>query len=169
MPPIRGIPVLLDVEGLVSEEDNAFIRWVNKSRRLSSINALRTSADKAGVRLERKLRYDFAKLRTKGQLQGMLGTRYTAAVPIAASPHRASVVDPPADPITGEKRERSQIDPDRGAQKHPRLMGNLAEGVSRTPISSQTQGTVVTSPDTGISHDNDVVDVVGGRCVGCSP
>ena len=51
VPLIRGIPVLLDVGELASEEDNAFIRWVHKARRLSSINALRASADKADVRL----------------------------------------------------------------------------------------------------------------------
>ena len=33
VPPIRGIPVLLDVGELASEEDNEFIRWVNKARR----------------------------------------------------------------------------------------------------------------------------------------
>ena len=38
-------------------------------------------------------------------------------------------------------------------------MGNLAEGVSRTPMSSQTQSTAATSPDTGIDHDDDVVAV----------
>ena len=38
VPPIRSVPVLLDVGELASEEDNAFIRWVHKARRLSSIN-----------------------------------------------------------------------------------------------------------------------------------
>ena len=80
----------------------------------------------------------------------MFRTRYAADVPMIASPHRTSVVDPSDAPITGEKREGSQVDPDRGAQKHPRHMGNLAEWVSRTPMSSQTQGIPATSPDTGI-------------------
>ena len=105
VPPIRGIPVLLDVGELASEEDNAFIRWVHKARRLSSINALRASADKADVRLERKLRYDFAKLRAKGQLRAMFRTLYAAAVPIDSISHRAAVVDPPEASINGEKRE----------------------------------------------------------------
>ena len=39
-------------------------------------------------------------------------------------------------------------------------MGNLAEGVSRTPMSFPTQVTLVTLPDTGIDHDDDVVSVV---------
>ena len=93
VPPTRGTPVLLDVGGLASEEDDAFIRWVHKARCLSSINALRESADKDDVHLEWKLRYDFTKLRAKGKLRAMLRTRYDAAVSMIASPHRASVVD----------------------------------------------------------------------------
>ena len=60
----------------------------------------------------------------------MFRTRYAAAVSMTAIQHRASVVDPPADPITGEKREGSKVDPDGGAQKYPRHMGNLTEGVT---------------------------------------
>ena len=115
VPPIRGIPVLLDVGELASEEDNTFIRWVNKARLLSSINALRAGADKADVRLERKFRYDFGILRAKGQLRVMFRTKYATAVPMVASPHRASVVDSHAAPIAGVKHERSQVDPDCGA------------------------------------------------------
>uniref|UniRef100_M4C2D5 Uncharacterized protein n=1 Tax=Hyaloperonospora arabidopsidis (strain Emoy2) TaxID=559515 RepID=M4C2D5_HYAAE len=159
VPRIRVIPVLLDVGELASEVDNAFICWVHKPRRLGSINSLRPSADKADVRLERKLRYDFAKLRAKGQMRAMFRTRYAAAVPITASPFRASVVDPPAAPITCKKQEGLQVDPDRGAQKHPRHMGDIAEGISRTPMSSQTQGTLTTSPETGINHDDVFVEV----------
>ena len=65
---LEGIPVLIDARELAYEEDNAFIGWVHKARRLSSINALRASADKADVRLERKLRYEFAKVRAKSEL-----------------------------------------------------------------------------------------------------
>uniref|UniRef100_M4C4B7 Uncharacterized protein n=1 Tax=Hyaloperonospora arabidopsidis (strain Emoy2) TaxID=559515 RepID=M4C4B7_HYAAE len=165
---IRGIPVLLDVGELASEEDNAFIRWVHKARRLISINTLGASADKADVRLERKLRYDFAELRAKGQLRATFCTRYAAAVQMIATPHRASVVDPPAAPITGEKSEGSQVDPDRGAQTHPRHMGSLAGRVFRTPMSSQTQGFPATSSDTGIGHDDDVVAVLSPHGTGGS-
>ena len=117
VPPIRGIPVLLDAEELASEEDNVFICWVHKARRLSSINALRASANKADVRLDWNLRYDFTKLRIKGQLRAMLRTRYTAAVPMTESPYRALFVDAPDDTIAGKKRDGSQVDPDHGAQK----------------------------------------------------
>ena len=63
---LEGIPVLIDARELAYEEDNAFTVWVHKARRLSSINALRASADKADVRLELKLRY-----RVKGQFRAM--------------------------------------------------------------------------------------------------
>ena len=48
-------------------------------------------------------------------------------------------------------------DPCHDAQKHPRRMGNPAEGVSHSPTSSPTPNTRATSPDTGIGPDDDVV------------
>ena len=39
-------------------------------------------------------------------------------------------------------------------------MGSLAEGVSHTPMSPPTQGTLATLPDTDIGHDDGVVSVV---------
>ena len=112
---IRGVPVLL-VEGeLPDEEDNAFFRWVHRARRLSSMVALRASADKADVRHERNIRYDYAKSKARGRLWAAIRPRYAPAVPVAASPYQASAMDPPAAPITGEKRPRLQVDPDRGA------------------------------------------------------
>ena len=47
-------------------------------------------------------------------------------------------------------------------------MNNLAKGVSRTPMSFQTQGIPATSPDTGIGHDDDVVAVASPRRTGGS-
>uniref|UniRef100_M4BHU2 Uncharacterized protein n=1 Tax=Hyaloperonospora arabidopsidis (strain Emoy2) TaxID=559515 RepID=M4BHU2_HYAAE len=98
----------------------------------------------------------------------MFRTRYAAAVPMIASPHRASAVDPPAASITGGKRDGSQVDPDRGPQQHPRHMGNLAEVVSRTPMSFQTEVIPATSPDTGIGYDDDVVAVPSSHGTGGS-
>ena len=85
---------------------------------------------------------------------------------MTASLHRASVVNPPAAPITNDKREGAQVDPDRGAQNHPRRRGNLAEGVSRTPMSFPTQGTHATSPSIGIGHDDHVVSEVSPHGTG---
>ena len=51
--PIQGVPILLFASELPEEEDNQFIRWVYRKRHLSSVPALRASADVADVRLER--------------------------------------------------------------------------------------------------------------------
>ena len=111
VPPIRGVPVLLDVWELASEEDNDFMLWVHRARRLSSVNALRASADKAYVCPEQKFRYAFDKLRTKGQLRAMFRTHYAASVPIAANLHLASAVDPPAAPLLGRSVKGRKLTP----------------------------------------------------------
>lgn len=38
-------------------------------------------------------------------------------------------------------------------------MGNFAEGVSQTPMNSQTQEAFAASVDTGFDHDDNVVEV----------
>ena len=159
VPQMRGIPVMYLSGESPDEEDNAFVRWAHRVRRLSSMTALRASADRADVLLERKLRFEYAKLKARGQLRANFRRRYAAAVPITAGSHRTSVVNPPATTITGDKRPGSQLDPDHGAQKLPRRMDSPAGGVPRTPMSSQTQGTLATSPDTGIDHGGDAVAV----------
>ena len=47
-------------------------------------------------------------------------------------------------------------------------MGNPDEGVSNTSMSSPTPGNLVTSPDTGIGHDDDVVSGVSPHKTGGS-
>ena len=51
VPPIKGIPILLFAGETKDEEDNDFIHWVHLTRRLSSVYALRASANVADVRL----------------------------------------------------------------------------------------------------------------------
>ena len=63
LPVIRGISVPLGKGDLAAEGDNAFIRSVHRARHLSSMVSLRASENLADVRLERKLRYNFAKLK----------------------------------------------------------------------------------------------------------
>ena len=132
---LRAYPFLSAGESK-DEEYNEFIRWVHRTRRLSSMYALRASVSVADVRLERKLRYDYAKLTARGQLRNR--TRYASATTVAAGAGQAVTNNPPIDTTSGEKRPRSQDDPGHDAQKHPRRMGSLAEGESQIPMSSPT-------------------------------
>uniref|UniRef100_M4B8A5 Uncharacterized protein n=1 Tax=Hyaloperonospora arabidopsidis (strain Emoy2) TaxID=559515 RepID=M4B8A5_HYAAE len=90
------------------------------------MNALRASASKADVRLERKLRYEFAMLKAKGQLRSMYRTQY--AKPVAdptttvstvqkVAGHSMLVREPYAPIPIGGKRVRVQDDPQRDDQK----------------------------------------------------
>uniref|UniRef100_M4BS67 Uncharacterized protein n=1 Tax=Hyaloperonospora arabidopsidis (strain Emoy2) TaxID=559515 RepID=M4BS67_HYAAE len=65
------------------EEADAFVRWVQRTRRRSSMYVLRASVSVADVRLERKLRYDYAKLKARGQWCNR--TRYGSVTTVAAS------------------------------------------------------------------------------------
>uniref|UniRef100_A0AAV1VM06 Uncharacterized protein n=1 Tax=Peronospora matthiolae TaxID=2874970 RepID=A0AAV1VM06_9STRA len=157
-PPIKGVPILLFAGITVSEEDDAFVRWVLHVRRLSNMFALRASANVADVRLERKLRYDKAKLKARGQLRK--GTRYASATTVAASTGQSVTKNPPTQTASGGKKRWSRDDHDHDARKHPKHKGSLAEAVSQTTMSFQTQGTLSTLPDTGIGPEDDVVSVV---------
>uniref|UniRef100_A0AAV1U2X3 Uncharacterized protein n=1 Tax=Peronospora matthiolae TaxID=2874970 RepID=A0AAV1U2X3_9STRA len=99
VPPIKGIPILLLAGETVSEEDDAFVHWVHYVRRLSNIFALRASAHAADVRLERKLRYDYAELKARDQLRKR--TRYASATKVAASAGQSVTNNPPTRTTSG--------------------------------------------------------------------
>ena len=94
VPPIKGVPVVKTAEESNSDEDCSFIKWVHKTRRLSNIYALRNSANVADVRLERKLRYEFAKLRAKGRSRASRHSRYALATSVATSPGQTLTMEP---------------------------------------------------------------------------
>ena len=108
--PIKGIPILLFAGEPTHEEDNAFVRLVHRTRRLSSMCALRASVAVADVRLERKLRHDYAKLKARGQLRNL--THYASATTVAASSGQSMTTNSPTHTTSGGKRARSQDDPD---------------------------------------------------------
>uniref|UniRef100_M4B2M6 Uncharacterized protein n=1 Tax=Hyaloperonospora arabidopsidis (strain Emoy2) TaxID=559515 RepID=M4B2M6_HYAAE len=166
VPPIKGVPILLSAGETKDEEDNDFIRWVHRTRRLSSMYALRASVSVADVRLERKLRYDYAKLKARGQLRNH--ARYASATTVAASDGQNVTYNPPIDTTSGGKLPRSRDDTGHDVQKHPRRMNSLAEGESHTTMSSPTPGTLATLPDTDIGHDDDVVSGVSPHGTGGS-
>ncbi|CAI5731701.1 unnamed protein product [Peronospora farinosa] len=133
--------------------------------------ALRASADVADVRLERKMRYDYAKLKARRKLKSQR-TQYTpathhsdvSATPVAASSRQAEAVSSLDLTTSGWKHHRQQVSPAHDVQKRPRRTGNPAVGEPRTPMSSKTRNIPTTSPDTGFDHGGDVstVDVQHG-------
>ena len=76
---INGIPILIAHGESECEEDNEFIRWVYRACRLSSMLALRAITNAADSRLERNLRFEYAKLKAKGKLWSQT-VRYTPAI-----------------------------------------------------------------------------------------
>ena len=107
---------------------------------LTSMWALRASASVADVRLERKMRFEYAKLKARGRLRRQR-VRYapatqdshTLATPVAASSQQALAVSSPTSPITGEKRHRQQVDPVHDVHKRPRRTVNPAIGNLELP------------------------------------
>uniref|UniRef100_A0AAV1TL89 Uncharacterized protein n=1 Tax=Peronospora matthiolae TaxID=2874970 RepID=A0AAV1TL89_9STRA len=97
-------------------------------------------------------------LEARGQLRKR--TRYVSATKVAASVGQSVANNPPTRTTSGGERPRPRDDHGHDAQKPPKHMGSLAEGVPQIPMSFQTQGTHATLPDTGIGPDDDVVSVV---------
>uniref|UniRef100_A0AAV1UC75 Uncharacterized protein n=1 Tax=Peronospora matthiolae TaxID=2874970 RepID=A0AAV1UC75_9STRA len=149
VPPIKSTPILLLAGETVSEEDDA-------------------SAHAADVRLERKLRCNYAKLKARGQLRKRM--RYASATKVDASAGQLVANSPQTRTTSGGERPRSRYNHGHDAQKPPKHMGSLAEGVPQIPMSFQNQSTHATLPDTAKSvaagvpveaHEKLVLEVKG--------
>ena len=125
VPPINGVPVVKTAEESTSDEDDSFVKWVHKTRRLANIYALRNGTDVADVRLERKLRYEFAKLRAKGRSRASRPSRYASATSVATTPGQTLTREPSNHTTIGGKRSGSKAHLDRDVRKRPRRTGNL--------------------------------------------
>ena len=87
---------------------------------------LRASVSVADVRLERKLRYDYAKLKARGQLRNR--TRYSLATTVAAGAGQTVTNNPPTDTTSGGKRPRSRDDPGHDDQNIHSVWAVLPKG-----------------------------------------
>ncbi|GMF54597.1 unnamed protein product [Phytophthora fragariaefolia] len=123
VPPMRTYPVVLQPGEDSTEYDSRFELWVEKSRRLSSMEALRASFSEVDARLERRLRFDYTKLRAKRRLpegfqsRPRVGNIHYAPLSPSASPAREKETavargqprivgaDPAAPQTIAEKRE----------------------------------------------------------------
>ena len=123
---LRGVPILLFAGALPDLDDNQFIRWVYHKRHLSSISALRRRANVADVHLERKIWYEYAKLKERGQLRNR--TRYTSATLVAAGSDHVLWSVPIPHTTIGEKSSRSMDDTCHDVKQHPRHMAILLKG-----------------------------------------
>uniref|UniRef100_A0AAV1V5V6 Uncharacterized protein n=1 Tax=Peronospora matthiolae TaxID=2874970 RepID=A0AAV1V5V6_9STRA len=95
------------------------------------------------------------------RLSNIFALRASAhAADVAASAGQSVTNNPPTRTTSGGERPRPRDDHGHDAQKPPKHMGSLAEGVPQIPMSFQTQGTHATLPDTDIGPDDDVVSVV---------
>ena len=139
---MREIPIILFPNETLWENEHAFEKWVHRVRRLHNIDRLRASKDLGDVRLERKLRFDFAKLKAKGQLrstfmpdnEGVPIERVSTSVARTTMDRGyAKAVDPYVPTSMSGKRRLTQVDPELGAQKRQRRTGNLAEGYLKLP------------------------------------
>ncbi|EGZ11655.1 hypothetical protein PHYSODRAFT_250777 [Phytophthora sojae] len=119
---MRPYPVVLSPGEDSIEYEARFESWAEPSRKLSSMDALRASFSEVDVRIERKLRFDFAKVRAKRSLSTLAQpqTQFSAArfasssIPAAPSREgvnavaqgqpRSNVADPAASQLIAGKR-----------------------------------------------------------------
>ena len=142
--------------------DNELIRWVHRARHLSSMMALRASANTTDARLERQFCYEYEKLKDKGRLRRK-PVRYAPAsqregaeaASLAISSRQDLYVSSPTPATTGGKRQASHSDAEHDVRNCQRRTGSLADKPPLILTSSTTLGTRATLPDTDFEPDDD--------------
>ena len=101
----------------------------------SKVFAFRASGDLADVRLERKLYYEFAKLKAKGRLRSVYRSQYAGtsqarvyAAAFAAGSSHSMATDPNTPTLSSVKRPASPADPASDARKRHGKRAVLQKG-----------------------------------------
>ncbi|POM80193.1 Hypothetical protein PHPALM_2002 [Phytophthora palmivora] len=154
VPDMRRIPVVFRPGELSHEEDAQFQNWVEHSRKLSSLVALRASFSKQDVLLERRLRFRYAKRKVNDLLRSHR-SRFHGATGSRDTPRSSSRTRSDTSSTRSSTGKREQTDESvEGAtaasgapdQKRPRRQGSLAGAALHTPM---TEACPAISPDTG--------------------
>ena len=172
VPNMRTCPRVLHPGESSDDDEVHFMRWVEKARKLPSLEALMASYTEVDARVERALRFAFAKLKAKRKLSYGYRTMYASATPVApattstesvstsAGQSRSSAANPAAPPPNVKRGSTAAAAtgprPDGRDQKRPRRQGNLAGGAPRTPTSSASVDNPSTLQDTGFDPGDDV-------------
>ena len=150
-----------------SEVGMLFRSWVHRTRRLQNLDSLQASFLEKDVRVERRLRFDFAKQKASGKVRQAfhqtLPHGSSAPADTSSRAHQCESRDvptqgqsgsPSADlglPATsaGKPGATDVAAVDRRDQKRQRRQGSPYGGAPHTPESSVSGDIPATSPDTG--------------------
>ncbi|KAG2999556.1 hypothetical protein PC121_g23104 [Phytophthora cactorum] len=153
VPAMRVVPQVVRPGEVTSAYEAQFQNWVERARRLPSYEVLRASFSETDIRLKRRLRLDFAKLKARRQLPGPRPQHHEAPPPPDPAASTAAHVHEPAAPATGQSlssaadpvaRRDGALTTDVPGHKRQRL-GNPAEGEPQTPMSFVNEGSLATS------------------------
>ncbi|KAG2976674.1 hypothetical protein PC120_g25652 [Phytophthora cactorum] len=174
---MRTVPVVVRPGEATTAYEAQFQNWVERARRLPSYEALRASFSETDIRLERRLRLAFAKLKERRQLPEPRPQHHEAPPPTAPAASTAAHVHETAAPATGQSlssaadlssprssggkrsapgdavaRRDGALATDVPGHKRQRRLGNPAGGEPQTPMRSVNEGNLATSQDIGGAH-----------------
>ncbi|KAG3060671.1 hypothetical protein PI124_g22878 [Phytophthora idaei] len=178
VPAMQTVPVVIRPGEATTAYEAQFQNWVERARRLPSYEALRASLSETDIRLERRLRLDFAKLKARRQLPGTRPKHHEA--PPAPASSTAAHVHEPAAPATGQSlssaadlssprssggkrsapgdavaRRDGDLATGVPGHKRQRRLGNPAGGEPRTPMNFVNEGNLATPQDIGYDPGDD--------------